>query len=44
VIVASGTPAEILRSDDQYLREFVETSGAVKFNDDTGVDTEERRR
>ncbi len=30
-IVASGTPGEILRSDNPDLRLFVETSGAVKF-------------
>src|SRR5262249_12337962 len=32
-IEESGTPAEILRSQSRYLREFVETSGAVSFEE-----------
>jgi phospholipid/cholesterol/gamma-HCH transport system ATP-binding protein len=34
-IVESGTPQEILESRDPYLREFVETSGAVRFEGTT---------
>jgi phospholipid/cholesterol/gamma-HCH transport system ATP-binding protein len=30
-IVVSGPPEDILRSSNAYLREFVETSGAVRF-------------
>jgi phospholipid/cholesterol/gamma-HCH transport system ATP-binding protein len=30
-IIVTGTPDEILRSPNPYLREFVETSGAVHF-------------
>jgi len=33
VIVATGTRSEILHSRSHYLREFVETSGAVRFED-----------
>jgi ABC-type transporter Mla maintaining outer membrane lipid asymmetry ATPase subunit MlaF len=30
-IIASGTPEELLRDPHPVLREFVETSGAVRF-------------
>jgi phospholipid/cholesterol/gamma-HCH transport system ATP-binding protein len=33
-IIASGTPDEILRSENPHLREFVETSDTVRFHDD----------
>ena len=34
LICESGPPEEILRSRDTYLREFVETSGAVRFDEE----------
>jgi len=33
-IIESGTPDEILRSQNPHLREFVETSDTVRFHDD----------
>jgi phospholipid/cholesterol/gamma-HCH transport system ATP-binding protein len=33
-IIESGTPDQILRSQNPYLREFVETSDTVRFHDD----------